>query len=131
MRRIIIAVVVLGGALIVLGLMLFLSAIGKSGEDLTRQMGLLLASFGGMVVAVPLYIEASRIRAEFRRAEAAPKRNLSPCAVCGKPAAILWCTTHTTRICVDCLPKHDDSTRCLYKTFGRGAVAPRSVSVNR
>jgi hypothetical protein len=118
-----IAVVIFGALLIGMGALTSLSTLGKSGEEITRGVGLLMASFGGMTVAMALYIEAARMRAEFRRAEAvSAKRNLSPCAVCGKPAATFWCTTHTTRLCPECLPKHDDVSRCLYKTFGRGAA---------
>ena len=105
------------------GLMALGSTFSQPGRDVTRGFALLLSSFGALVIAVPLYVDARRLQAKCRRADAqAAKRNLSPCAVCGNPTATLWCTTHTQRLCPDCVPRHDDPTRCLYKSLRYGPV---------
>jgi hypothetical protein len=108
----------------VAGLMTLGSTLGGPGNEATRGFALLISSFGALMVAVPLYVDARRLQAECRAAEniQTGKRNLSPCAVCGAPAANLWCTTHTQRICPDCLSRHDDPVRCLYKSLRRGPV---------
>src|SRR5512139_4022232 len=112
--------------MIVIGISFFLSALGKEADDTTRGVGLLLTSFGALVIAVPLYIEATVIRRKYQQAEiGGVKKNLSPCSICNRPAASFWCTTHTVRLCSDCLPKHDEPSRCLYKTFGRATLGSR------
>jgi ABC-type xylose transport system permease subunit len=129
-KRSILFLVTLGGLLVAMGLVATASTIGEQDKDITRNVSLLLASFGGMVVAIPLYVDSRRIQAQFRRETT--KRNLSPCAVCGQPLATLWCTTHTVRICPDCLPKHDSPNRCLYKALRRAALsANRSAASQR
>jgi hypothetical protein len=110
-----------GGILLITGLLALGSTIGTPSANATRGFALLLASCGAMIVAVPLYVDARRMQAEHQRAENS-KRNLMPCAACGAPAAILWCTTHTQMLCPNCLPRHDDPLRCLYKSLRRGPV---------
>jgi hypothetical protein len=126
-RRIILIATIFGGTLMLGGVLAALSTVGHAGEDMLRSFGLLLLSVGAMCVAIPLYLEALKIRSQFRRTEeAAPKRNLSPCAICSAPAATFWCTTHMMRLCPECIARHDDAARCLYRTFGRVAAAAKS-----
>jgi hypothetical protein len=120
--------VLAGVILIVMGVLAFASTIGRPAEDTTRNVSLLLVSFGSMWVALVFYLEARKLRAEYQPPSppvaVAPKRTFALCAVCGLPTASLWCTTHTIKICPECLPQHDDPKRCLYKTVARTPSSP-------
>ena len=90
--------------------------------------GLLAMSFGGMMIAIPLYVEARHLQAK-QLATASHKGRSGAafrCSICGMETASFWCTTHTVRLCADCVTKHDDYTRCLYKSLVRTVAAKRS-----
>jgi hypothetical protein len=133
-KRIAFAVAIFGGVVILGGVLTALATIGHSGEDLVRAFGLVLISFGGICIAIPFYLLGLSLRRQYGRTDApVAKRNLSPCAVCSNPTATLWCTTHLMRICPVCLSRHDEPSRCLYRTLGRtsgsakGAAGPAST----
>jgi len=129
-KRVTLAAAIFGGILILGGVLTALATIGHSNEEVLRGFGLVLISFGGMCIAIPVYLEGVRLRNQHRRADGAPvaKRNLSPCSVCSAPTASLWCTTHLIRICPACLPRHDEPSRCLYRTLGRHSASSRGVA---
>ncbi len=117
--------VLLGAGMIAIGLLVLATSIKLPGTE-TRVAGMLLVSFGAMMISVPLYLDARRIQAEQeRRAAQNSKRGLAPCAICGTETASFWCTTHTLRLCPDCVPKHHDAARCLYKPLLRPAAAKK------
>lgn len=89
------------------------------GDQETRMAGLLAMSMAGMLIAVPLYVEARRLQS--KRMENVVKkgkaRGAAKCALCEMDTAAFWCTTHLARFCADCVPKHDEPNRCLYKSL--------------
>jgi hypothetical protein len=108
-----------GAALIALGIVVVGSTVGHTGDQEMRMGGLLAMSFGGMVVAVPLYFQArrlqtNRVHTALRKGKV---RGATRCATCGMETAMFWCTTHTVRLCADCVPAHDDGNRCLYRSL--------------
>lgn len=115
MKRWTLSLTLLGLALILAGLLVCASTMHHSGGEI-RAAGLLLMSFGAMVIAVPLYIDARRIQAEGQQAAAAARRQGLPnCALCGTAVAGFWCTSHVVNLCPACVPRHHDPARCLYK----------------
>ena len=118
MKRITLVTSVFGGILLAVGL-LFVAASLAKGEQDTRTAGMLVMAFGGMIVAVPLYIEARRIQAEHQAKvlQKGKARASQRCSSCGMETAAFWCTTHTVRLCSECVPKHDEPSRCLYRSL--------------
>jgi len=89
------------------------------GDQETRMAGLLAMSVAGMLIAVPMYVEARRLQST-RMASVIKKgkaRGAAKCASCDMDTAAFWCTTHLARLCADCVPKHDEPSRCLYKSL--------------
>ena len=120
---------VFGGTVLFVGLAALASTFGQPNRDLVRATGTFLAGFGCLVAAIPLYVDARRMQDQFRAAQnSGTKRNLAPCALCGAPAATFRCTTHTLRLCPDCVPRHDDSARCLYKAMVRISTAKPTLA---
>jgi hypothetical protein len=120
-KRLTLIGIITGGIVIAVGLLLFGTTIGKTGAQEVRIAGLLLVSFGAMGVAIPLYVDARRLQSANQRAvaQASQRRGTSQCALCGLDTASFWCTSHTVRLCPDCVPKHHDPARCLYKPLMR------------
>jgi hypothetical protein len=115
---------VFGGIVMLIGLIVLGTTFSQPKSEATRAFAMLLSSFGALMVSVPLYVDARRLQLEYRRTESqAAKRNLSPCSVCGAPTATFWCTTHTQKLCPDCVTRHDDPTRCLYKSLRYGPMS--------
>lgn len=114
-----------GVILIVMGILAFAATIGRSREDTTRNISLLLVSFGSMWPVPQFYLEGRKLRSEYQSPSApiamTSKRPFAPCGVCGLPAATFWCTTHSVKICPECLSPHDDPKRCVYKTMARAS----------
>jgi hypothetical protein len=109
-----------------LGMAMFVSAIQQHDQE-TRTLGLLLIAFAALAVAIPLYVDARRIQAQHAK-RPAQKREGLPCAGCGTEVAGFWCTTHMQRLCANCVPKHDEPARCLYKSLLRTAVRANRAS---
>lgn len=111
--------VVVGLILIGIGVLSVISALGIRGQEETRAFGMLMVSLGMLIIAVAHYIAGRRLLsvAEQRAKESAKIFRLFPCAICGGNAANFWCTTHSIKLCADCIPKHHDTDRCLYKPF--------------
>jgi membrane protein DedA with SNARE-associated domain len=119
-----------GTVLIGIGLLIMAAALKGSGSQEPRIAGLLLMAFGAMVISVPMYIDGRRLQAEYlkKSTRSGKARGASRCSSCGLENASLWCTTHTVRLCSDCVPKHDDGTRCLYKSLTRAPARQKSAS---
>jgi hypothetical protein len=117
-KRITLVTTVFGGILLAVGLLFVGSSLAKGEQD-SRTAGMLMMSFAGMMVAVPLYIEARRLQAEHRAmvVQKGKARAAQRCSGCGMETAAFWCTTHTVRLCSECVPKHDEPSRCLYKSL--------------
>lgn len=109
---------IFGGILLAVGL-LFVGASLAKGEQDSRTAGMLMMAFGGMMIAVPLYIEARRLQAEHQAKvlQKGKARAAQRCSACGMETAAFWCTTHTVRLCSECVPKHDEPSRCLYRSL--------------
>jgi hypothetical protein len=92
---------------------------GGSGEQASRSLGLLAMSFAGMIIAVPMYIEARALQADYRAKtlQKGKARGAQKCATCGMETGAFWCTTHLLRLCADCVTTHDEPTRCLYRSM--------------
>jgi hypothetical protein len=118
-KRLTILTTICGGVMIAIGLVVVGSTAGKPNEQETRMAGMLAMSFGGMLVAIPMYIAARRLESERKTTNLRKgrMRGASRCATCGQETASFWCTTHTVRLCGDCVPKHDQPGRCLYKSL--------------
>ncbi len=116
--------ILLGGTLMAMGLITLAASLRIGAE--TRITGMLLVSFGALAISVPLYLDARRMQARQKRdISQKRKRGLVPCAMCGTETATFWCTTHTVRLCADCVPEHHDAARCLYKPLLRAAAAAK------
>lgn len=107
-----------GGIAIVIGLLVILSGIGQTDAHELRLTGMLLMAFGALTAAIPLYIDARHIQAKNAPKQAANQRGVSRCVLCGKDATFS-CTTHLLSLCADCVPRHHDTARCLYKPLIR------------
>ncbi len=123
-KRITWLAILLGGTLIAMGLIALAASLRIGAE--TRITGMLLVSFGALTISVPLYLDARRMQAQQKREISQKrKRGLVPCAMCGTETATFWCTTHTVRLCPDCVPEHHDAARCLYKPLLRTTTAAK------
>lgn len=119
MNRVTLFSTITGGILLLVGALILLSAVTGVGSSDTRGAGLLMMSFAGMIISIPLYIEArrhqsNRLETVIKKGKA---RSAAKCGGCGMDTAAFWCTTHLVRLCADCVPKHDEPTRCLYKSL--------------
>ena len=114
MKRITLVTTIVGAGLLLVGIVFI-----AGGEQESRGMGLLAMSFAGMIIAIPMYIEARALQAEFRAKtlQKGKTRSAQPCANCGMDTGAFWCTTHQVRLCADCVAMHDEPTRCLYRSL--------------
>ncbi len=81
-----------------------------------RTGGLLMMAFGAMVIAVPMYVDARRmISSQKESKQNALRKGASRCIVCGEEVSILWCTSHSVGVCLNCVAQHNDGSRCLYR----------------
>lgn len=128
MKRLTLLTTIGGTIMIAAGILVVASTMQHAGEQEMRMAGLLAMSFGGMVISIPLYFQARRLQTD-RMQTAVRKgkiRAASRCAGCGMETAIFWCTTHTVRLCPDCVPQHDDGSRCLYRSLVHTVVGTKS-----
>lgn len=120
MKRITLITTILGALIFVSGTIVLMAAIAGNGAEETRTAGMLAMSFAGMMIAVPLYIDARRLQEKHKHTQAAAGAKGRPatrCNACGAPSARFWCTTHMQPFCPECVPKHDEPKSCLYKSL--------------
>ncbi len=119
MKRLTLLGVLAGAFLIVIGLVTIGSTMGQSEPHETRTAGMLLISFGAMIVAIPLYL-ASRQEAHVRQKQLASSQNDARlrCLTCGAPTATMRCEKHKARLCPNCISKHDEA-HCFYVPLSR------------
>jgi len=112
-----------GITIILLGLVMVVSGNGsRAQQQETNAFGILLVSLGVFVISIAHYIVGRRLTyaADERAKDNEKGLRLFPCAICGANAATFWCTSHTLKLCTDCIRKHNDPARCLYKPFSAG-----------
>jgi len=75
-----------------------------------------------------MYVEARRLQTarQDNLIKKGKARGAAKCSSCGMDTAAFWCTTHQMRFCADCVPKHDEPSRCLYKSLVQVAAAKRA-----
>ena len=116
MKRSILLTTIAGAAFILLGLVVMGATLNDAEMKDARMGGLLMMAFGAMVIAVPMYVDARRmVSGQKESKQAALKRGASRCIVCGEEVAILWCTSHSVGVCLNCISEHHDGVRCLYR----------------
>jgi hypothetical protein len=117
-KRITLVTTIFGGILLAVGLLFMVASLAKGEQD-SRTAGMLAMSFAGMLIAVPLYIEARHLQAEHQATvlQKGKARAAQRCSGCGMETAAFWCTTHTVRLCAECVAKHDEPSRCLYRSL--------------
>ncbi len=116
MKRSILLTTIAGAAFILLGLVFLGASLNDPELKDARMGGLLMMAFGAMVIAVPMYIDARRMLSGQKESkQTALKKGASRCIVCGEEISILWCTSHSVGVCLNCVAQHNDSSRCLYK----------------
>ncbi len=116
MKRSILLTTIAGAAFILLGLVFLGASLNDPELKDARMGGLLMMAFGAMVIAVPMYIDARRMLSGQKESkQTAIRKGASRCIVCGDEIAILWCTSHSVGVCLDCISQHHDGTRCLYR----------------
>jgi hypothetical protein len=125
LKRITLFTTVVGGLLMALGFLFVAASMSGTREQDARAMGMLIMAFGGMIVAVPMYVEARRLHSNelAKVLQKGKARAAQRCSGCGMETAAFWCTTHTLRLCADCVAKHDEPSRCLYKSLVSAAAA--------
>ena len=130
MKRFTLVTTILGSVLLVFGGIVLASTVAGGGDQGTRTAGMLAISFAGMIIAVPMYIEARRLQTEVldSKVKKGKTRGAIRCGGCGMDTAAFWCTTHTVRLCADCVPKHDEPSRCLYKSLLQIAPAAKRAA---
>lgn len=111
---------VTGITVILLGFMVLVSASGSRAElQETHGLGLLLVSLGVFIISIAHYVVGRSVTyaMDERMRDNEKGRRLFPCSICADNAATFWCTTHNTKLCTDCIRRHHDPARCLYKPF--------------
>lgn len=127
MKRLTLLGILAGALLIAVGVITIGSTVGQSEGHETRTAGMLLISFGGMIIALPLYIEA-RQNAETRKKAAANSNDARlRCLTCGDPNATMRCEKHKVRLCPNCISQHDEP-QCFYVPLSRFRKAASSSS---
>jgi cytochrome c biogenesis protein CcdA len=117
-KRLTLIGVIAGALFILVGLVTIGSTVGQDEPTETRSAAMLIMSFGGMMIAIPLYVEARQSTQTEKKAAASQSDSRLRCFVCGKSTAALRCEKHKARLCLDCLSRHDEA-QCFYVPLSR------------
>jgi hypothetical protein len=112
--------IVAGALVCFIGLLFLPSALGPHNRDESLLgSGLVIFSFGTLMIASALYFKAQALRAEIgadpaRTAHQNGKRRKGTCDACRAAAPVVQCTMHKMSLCPTCMSQHYDSRACVY-----------------
>jgi len=118
LKRLTLLGIVVGIALLLLGIVVIGSTNTDGTRYETRTAGMLLMSLGAMAVAIPLYIDARRMQSRKQKQLSQTDARLR-CFVCGSAIATMRCQKHMVRLCHDCISQHDEGEPCYYIPLSR------------
>lgn len=120
--------IVLGIALLFLGLCIIAAAWGSPSENDIYAPGMLVFSLGSLAIGLGLYLKARTVSST--PAVSSPvaaiengRRVRGGCELCGSETPVIQCKTHQLQICGGCLSQHYDPRSCFYMPSVRKATA--------
>ncbi len=129
MKNLSLWLILIGAALLVMGMLMFLSApYQEGGAASAMPFTSAVFSAGALMAGLGFFFRGREIEERSRpvKEENQAKQDLmklnGPCLICKKEAAIIRCNLHNTKICGNCLPSHD-SAWCEYVPCGRKSTA--------
>ena len=124
------AVIVFGGAFILLGLSFLPAAFSHDHDQTILGAALCAVSFGFLSIATGFYLKTRLLQnaAAAGSGKTQGKSVRGGCDLCGTESPVIHCRVHQLHICGDCVTAHYDFRSCVYIPSTRRPAAAKPLA---